>query len=136
MLFQVASNQFLVVKKSWPVMPILLIGAVVNVILNFLLIPIIGIEGASIATLIGYTVTDIVCCCVLCRMKLMVISRRFFYITIIMAVFFTMRRAVAHNNVLLGLFMAMLGSGMVMMFYMPEIKLIVRKLKVVKTGKI
>lgn len=135
MLFQVASSQFLVVKKSWPVMPILLTGAVVNVILNFSLIPIIGIEGASIATLIGYIITDIVCCCVLYRMKLMVLSGRFFYITAIMAAFFVVWRAVACSNILLGLFLAVIGSGMVVMFYIPELKMIVSKLKAIKNRR-
>lgn len=126
MLFQVASNQFLVVKKSWPVMPILSAGAVVNVILNFTLIPIIGIEGAGIATLIGYIVADILCCYVLRRMKLMVISGRFYCVAAIMAAFFIVWRFMAHDRVLLGLLMAVLGSGMVICFYRSELEIIVR----------
>ena len=49
MLFQVIGNQFLVVKKTWPSMLILTFGALVNIVLNFWLIPTLGIEGASIA---------------------------------------------------------------------------------------
>ena len=77
MLFQVACNQFLVIKKTWPNMFILSFGAVANIALNFLLIPIIGIEGASIATMIGYAISDIVCVLVLKRMNLIVLSNRF-----------------------------------------------------------
>lgn len=51
MLFQVACNQFIVVKKTWPNMFILSVGAIVNIIANYFQIPRIGIEGAAIATL-------------------------------------------------------------------------------------
>ena len=77
MLFQVAANQFLVVKKTWPNLFILSAGAILSVVLNLFLIPRIGIEGAGIATLIGYTASDIICVLVLKKMKLMVISGRF-----------------------------------------------------------
>lgn len=52
MLFQVASNQFLIIKKTWPNIFILAGGAVVNIVLNIVLIPKIGIEGAAIASLV------------------------------------------------------------------------------------
>ena len=77
MLFQIAANQFLVVKKTWPNMFILSFGAIVNILLNYILIPYIGIEGAAIATLLGYGVSDVICVLVLCRMQLMVVSKRF-----------------------------------------------------------
>lgn len=87
MLFQVACNQFLVIKKTWPNMLILSAGAVINVIINLVLIPVLGIEGAAIATLMGYVVSDIVCVIVLCRMQLMVISGRFLAASGVAAVF-------------------------------------------------
>lgn len=77
MLFQVACNQFLIIKKTWPNLYILSAGAIVNIILNLVLIPKIGIEGAAIATLIGYAVSDIICVLVLIKMQLMIISKRF-----------------------------------------------------------
>ena len=43
MLFQVAANQFLVVKKTWPNLYILSVGAVANIAINYFLIPILGI---------------------------------------------------------------------------------------------
>ena len=43
MLFQVIANQFLVVKKTWPNMIILILGAVANVGFNYVLIPVMGI---------------------------------------------------------------------------------------------
>ena len=77
MLFQVACNQFLVVKKTWPNLIILATGAIMNVILNFALIPRLGIEGASIATAIGYVISDIICVAVLKKMKLIRLSGSF-----------------------------------------------------------
>ena len=71
MLFQIGSNQFLVIKKTWPNIVILGAGAVINVVLNFVLIPVIGIEGASLATFIGYFVTIVIMAIVLKKMKLM-----------------------------------------------------------------
>ncbi len=77
MLYQVSVSQFMIIKKTWPNMIILSFGAVVNVALNLFLIPRIGIEGAAIATLAGYLVSDIICAVVLIKMKLMVIRRKF-----------------------------------------------------------
>lgn len=77
MLFQVAANQLLVIKRTWPNLFILLAGAVLNVCMNLLLIPALGIEGASLATLAGYVVSDVICVVVLVRMGLMVLRSRF-----------------------------------------------------------
>jgi len=54
MLFQIASNQFLVIKKSYFVPLCLAVGLIANVSLNLTLTPLIGIEGSAIATLSGY----------------------------------------------------------------------------------
>ena len=102
MLFQVACNQFIVVKKTWPNMFILSAGAVVNIFTNFLLIPIIGIEGAAIATLLGYIISDIICVIVLTKMKLMSLNFRFLASAIIILVYLTMWRLFFSENVLVG----------------------------------
>ncbi len=74
MLFQIGSNQFLVVKKTWPNLIILSSGALINIALNLVLIPNMGIEGASIATLTGYIVSVVLCIIVLLRFKLLKIK--------------------------------------------------------------
>ncbi len=114
MLFQVAANQFLVVKKTWPNLFILSAGAVVNVIINYFLIPVLGIEGASLATLMGYVVSDIVCVIVLCRMRLMVISKRFIVIAIVMTGFMMLWRLLFSDRVIIGT-LAALGFTVVML---------------------
>lgn len=76
MLFQIAANQFLVIKKTWPSSLTLACGAVVNVLLNAVLIPAIGIEGAAAATLAGFAVSVFVCVAVLEKMGLFCLHPR------------------------------------------------------------
>ena len=102
MLFQVASNQFLVIKKTWPNMLILLLGALLNLLINFLLIPVLGIEGASVATLIGYIVSVIICVIVLCRMDLMVVSGRFIASALLMVVYMLLWRFLYSDRIVIG----------------------------------
>lgn len=108
MLFQVACNQFIVVKKTWPNMFILSVGAIANIAINFFLIPVLGIEGASLATLMGYAISDVICVIVLCKMKLMVVEKKFIFATLGMVVFFVIWRIQIPSNVVLGLGLALL----------------------------
>ena len=117
MLFQVIGNQFLVVKKTWPVMFILSSGAVVNVVINYFLIPVLGIEGAAIATLVGYIISDIVCAVVLCKMKLMVISKKFILASIIMVMYIVFWRIYFQNNLMLGNIFASLATLVLTLMY-------------------
>ena len=103
MLFQVAANQFLVVKKTWPNMLILSCGAVLNIGLNLVLIPRIGIEGAAIATLAGYFVADIVCMAVLMKMGLMLISARLVLVIIMLASFILIWRILLMEKIFVSL---------------------------------
>lgn len=129
MLFQVAANQFLVVKKTWPNLFILSTGAMLNIIINYFLIPILGIEGASIATLLGYVVSDIVCVIVLCRMKLMVVSNRFIIASIAMAGFMIVWRLLFSSDIISGTLAAILICAVIVLLYRDELKRIVRMIK-------
>ena len=76
MLFQTAGNQLLVIKKSYLSTLCLVVGLAVNLLLNFLLIPVSGIKGAALATLLGYT-SSVICVMILTRYKnLMIYSSR------------------------------------------------------------
>jgi len=57
MLYQINGTQFQIVKKTYFSPIILTVGALLNIILNFVLIQVIGIKGAAFATLIGYICT-------------------------------------------------------------------------------
>ena len=122
MLFQVACQQFLVVKKTWPNFFILSGGAVINIMLNLYLIPCMGMEGAAIATLIGYVVSDIIAVIVLCRMKLMVMSVRFLMATTLMAGFILFWRFVAIENLAFSLPAAVLVSCIFILSYKKDLK--------------
>lgn len=121
MLFQIASNQFLVVKKTWPNMLILLSGAILNIFINRTLIPVLGIEGASIATLMGYMVSNIVCVAVLCKMKLMLISGRFVLSTAMMSVFVIVWRLLFSENYGIGTVSAVVLTIVYLILYKKEI---------------
>lgn len=121
MLFQVACNQFLVIKKTWPNMLILSLGAIMNIILNYTLIPICGIEGASIATLIGYIVSDVICVIVLYKMNLMVVSKKFIIACVSMAFFLFVWRTLSPSNVLLGTLEAIVISSILIFLYRKDI---------------
>lgn len=121
MLFQVACNQFIVVKKTWPNTLILSCGAIFNVVLNFALIPVLGIEGASIATLMGYIVADIVCAIVLIKMKLMVLEKKFIVSALLMALFLIVWRISILENTILGLIVAICFSIAWLFLYRTDI---------------
>ena len=122
MLFQVAANQFLVVRKTWPNMFILSSGAILNIIINFMLIPKIGIEGAAIATLIGYAVSDVICVLVLSKMKLHIISARFSCCSVLMAAYMIIWRLFGVDNMMLSLTISAAGCAIMACLYKNDIK--------------
>lgn len=122
MLFQVAANQFLVVKKTWPNMLILMSGAVINILINLFLIPVLGIEGASIATLAGYYVSDLICVIVLCKMKLMVVSRKFIMASIYVVCFMVAWRMLFTTNVIVSMCLAISVCIIFAFLYRADLK--------------
>ena len=129
MLFQVAANQFLVVKKTWPNLFILSSGALLNLAVNYYLIPILGIEGASLATLMGYIVSDVICVIVLCRMEMMVISQRFIIATLTMIGFMIIWRLLIVNNILVGTVAAVGMSIFMICLYRNDLVMLVKAIK-------
>lgn len=129
MLFQVAVNQFLVVKKTWPSLLILSSGAALNIFLNTLLIPMTGIEGAAVATLMGYVVSVIICVLVLCRMKLMVISKRFLGVSAVMILYMVLWRTLFCDRILVGTAAAIAVSCLFAFAYRNSIKSLINNIK-------
>lgn len=93
MLFQTVAGQFTLIKKTWPNLIFLAIGAVVNVILNYFLIPLMGIEGASIATLIGYIVSAVIAVFACIKIKMLNPSIRFYTSVFVVAFFYIIWRS-------------------------------------------
>lgn len=130
MLFQVAANQFLVVKKTWPNMLILSCGAVLNVLLNLILIPRIGIEGAAIATLAGYFISDVVCVIVLCKMNLMVISARFVLSVLVTGGFMCLWRMLFSEKLAISFVVVSLVCVVFVMLYRKDISNLINRKKI------
>lgn len=138
MLYQVIANQFLIIKKTWPSSFMLASGAVVNVIVNYCLIPKLGVEGAALATLLGYIVTDIVCTIMLIKMKLMVLNTKFIIASSAMAIFFILWRILFSDNLVVGTIVAFIVSAFMIMLYKNDVMkfvAIIRNRKVQKEGR-
>lgn len=88
MLYQVAANQLLVVKKTWPSLIMLASGAATCFVLQAILVPAVGIEGAAIGTAVGYLVTTALALIVLTRMGLMAVRKRLGVLFSFFVVFF------------------------------------------------
>lgn len=89
MLYQILSTQFQVEKKTYfsPIM--LLIGALVNLVLNFYLIPLIGVKGAAIATFMGFAISLVITfIIVVCRKKWVEINLRTYIILFLFTLIF------------------------------------------------
>lgn len=135
MMFQVACNQFMVKKKSWPNMVILLFGALFNVGLNALLIPRIGIEGAAIATLLGYAVSVLIAVTVLSKIKLMKLSFEFILSTLIMTAYVLFWRFYAKSNVLIGILTGLVAVAILIFIYRKDICMLIKGKKKHSEGK-
>ena len=129
MLFQVACNQFLVIKKTWPNIFILSTGAIVNIVLNLFLIPKIGIEGAAIATLVGYVVSDIIVVIVLMKMRLMVMSIQFVIATLLMTGFILLWRFVIGSQMLVSIIVALIITICYGWLYRRDLKMLLEQIR-------
>lgn len=121
MMFQVIANQFLVIKKTWPNFFILMGGAIINVVLNYFLIPNVGIEGAAIATLLGYIVSVVVCCAVLSKMKLFIISKKFLICIVCFVVYCAGWRLLYSERLLLSVLNIIVTVSVFILIYRKEL---------------
>lgn len=127
MLFQIGTNQFLVIKKTWPNFFILLFGAILNITLNFVLIPKIGIEGASIATLIGYITSVVICVIVLQRMKLLHLSGKFLFVVVISIAYMITWRIILMEHFAWNIIVAVFVSATILLQFSGDVKKLLKK---------
>ncbi len=133
-LFQVVSSQFLVIKKSYWSTITLTFGAVSNVLLNWWLIPLLGIEGAAIATAIGYALSVIAVCLVATRHGLHRASKRFWFSSLVLVVYLVLNRRVFVGSVWHQLCMS---SGVLAVYaymYIHELRLLYAKSRSLISG--
>jgi O-antigen/teichoic acid export membrane protein len=102
MMYQIASNQFLVIKKTLPSLLCLIIGAITNIIINFILIPILGIEGAAIGTMAGYAFAIVCVVMLLTKRKLLKLSAKFYFCLVVFIGYALMWRFLFRDSILFG----------------------------------
>lgn len=120
MLYQVASNQFLVIKDTLPNMAILALGAFVNLVVNLVFIPKFGIEGAALATLFGYVFSVIACIIVLYKKDLINVSKRFVITSLMMTLYFIFWRRLFSEKFVIGFIFALIYTVLVIILYRKE----------------
>ena len=128
MLYQIAANQFLVIKKTWPASIILFVGAIGNVLLNALLIPLLGIEGAAISTMMGFAISMAIGVVILQKMRLFQMPLRFLWIVGLYLAFLLSNRLIE-----LSFFTSALSGAAVICIYMfsywKEIQIVFHMIK-------
>lgn len=134
MLFQVNANQFTIRKQTWLTTTTLSIGAVANVVLNYFMIPIMGIEGAAIASMLGYVISTVIAIIILLRLKLIMLSARFLLSISITIVYILVWRLILMDNVLASVALALFVAILFFVLYRKDIKAIVKSLLSKKTN--
>lgn len=129
MLYQTLAGKFAVDLKTWPNVVILLLGAVVNILLNWILIPRIGIEGAAVATLFGYVVVCLICVAVMIKLHAVVVRKRFVFITLLMVIYFVSWRFFLSESFVCGLLGAVAFTGTCITIYWQDIKVVAAMVK-------
>lgn len=127
MLFQVIVNQFIVIKKTWYNLLALVVGALVNVVLNYILIPLIGIEGAAIGTLVGYIVSIVITATILIRMGLLRIGYKFYVLSFSLFAYFLLWRFAMRNLLLIPLVIAIFILIGYCILFKKDIKQLINK---------
>ncbi len=123
MLFQVSSTQFLVIKKTIYVSSLLFLGAIMNILFNFIFIKTLGIEGAAIATVLGYSFSTVITIMFLERQKLIIIPKRFLIVTLTTITYTLLWRMFLMKNLFFSVVFLILSLFFVNKFYMNDIKL-------------
>jgi O-antigen/teichoic acid export membrane protein len=127
MLFQVACNQFIVIKKTWPNLFILSFGALVNITINWIGIKYIGIEGAALGTLCGYVTAVLICVFVLQKMELLKISAKFLICVFLTTIYAVIWRIFLMEYKGSSLTLVICILGVFVILYLKDIKSIIKR---------
>lgn len=127
MLFQVIVNQFIIIKKTWYNLFALTLGALFNLLCNYILIPILGIEGAAIGTLLGYAFSIVLTAAILIKMKLLKVSKRFICAILLFMTEFIVWRIFFRENLILGFLLSLAVVIIYLILYMNDIKKVIKK---------
>ena len=127
MIFQTMNNQFIVIKKTYYISVTLLVAAIINIILNNILIPIYGIEGASIATLIGYIIAVIIIYLTCLKVGILVINKNIFINISLFILYLVIWRLFLIDNIGLSIIFMLMNIVIYIIRYKVEIKKILKK---------
>lgn len=129
MLFQTAGNQFIIIKKTWINLFVLILGALTNIGINWWLIRYIGIEGAAVGTYIGYIVSVLGVVILLQKMKLLKVSGKFAVaVTIFMGYGIIWRfYGISHSILMVFLFLAAIFAYAFL--YWKDVKVLAEQIK-------
>ena len=122
MFLQIGSSQFMVVKKTWPNPIILGIGVAANIGLNYILIPMLGVEGASVATFIGYSISTLITMIALKKLNLIDISIKLIANSAIFITIFMIMRFNEFSNIVINLILTFIFLGFNYYLYQKQIK--------------
>lgn len=126
MLFQTAGNQLLVIRKSYLSTLCLISGLVLNLFLNYILIPMFGIKGAAFATLTGYVGSVLAMVILTIKIQLLQIKWRF-TLASILTIIFTIKLFLYYD--IWSNFAVVLILLIYLMLYYPEIKNIYKNIR-------
>lgn len=129
MLFQICGNQCLVYKKTYLSTLTLCSGVLVNLAINYFTIPIFGIKGASLATLLSYVTSLVVMLIVTVKKEWMRVSSKFVSISFLVLAYMILIFFVDYNICNL---LAISLVVVIAFVYMKEIKGVFMALKRLK----
>ena len=129
MLFQVAGNQFTIIKKTWVITLTTFLGAILNIVLNMILIATIGIEGAAIASLLGYVFSFVLVSVILLRKKMIFISKRFLVMISMMVTYIVLWRIALVEFFIYDLLVVLIFICIYVYLYRVDLKALVKRKK-------
>lgn len=84
MLFQVIANQMVIKKKTHYVSLTLFIGAIFNLILNYLLIKKYGIKGSAFSNFFSYVISVVIMSIVCIKHNVMILEKKFVVVSVVL----------------------------------------------------
>lgn len=129
MLYQIVGNQFMIAKRTLPSLIILSIGAGVNIALNYILIPLYGIEGAAVATVLGYFSSLIIMCVFAWKNKLFFIKVKFVISVFLFMIYVVMWKMFYCDNTTTSVICALVVVLIYIILYRKDIRILALKLR-------
>ena len=120
MLYQIIGTQFQVIKKTHFSPICLSIGAGVNIILNLFLIPEFGIEGAALATLLGYATSVVLAASIAFKKGLLIFQSKTI-INILLFAFVMIFKRLAEPGILISSFLSLAYILITLLTYKKDI---------------